>query len=72
MQKVMDCERDAGAFCHWIGGGALGGLAGGTTHMTCSYPDGSHDECQLTGVGWTNQWDSHCDHIPPGAPPVLP
>lgn len=38
--RYMDCTREAGAFCHWIGGGALGGLAGGTTHMTCTYPDG--------------------------------
>jgi hypothetical protein len=66
--RYMDCTREAGAFCHWIGGGALGGLGGGTTHMTCTYPDGGRDECDLTGVGWTNQWSNHCDYFPPGAP----
>jgi hypothetical protein len=69
MGGFMDCTRAHGEFCRWIGVGALGGLAGGTTHATCFYPNnGGRDECDLTGVGWTNQWQSHCDYLPPDAP----
>lgn len=67
MNQYKPCVNNLGGWCRWVGVGAFGGLAGGTTHVTCFYPDNSRDECQLTGVAWTNQWDSHCDWFGPEA-----
>jgi hypothetical protein len=70
--KYMDCTREQGAFCHWLGAGGYGGLLGGSTNMTCTYPDGGHDECNLTtgpGLGeqLQNPINAHCDYFPPGS-----
>lgn len=61
VMQYKPCVNNMGGWCRWLGVGILGGLGGGTTHMTCFYPDNSRDECDINGTAWTHQWDTHCD-----------
>lgn len=60
------CIQRNNASCRQITAGILGGIGGGGGHVTCTYPDGGRDECDFTGVAWTNTMNSgRCDHIEP-------